>query len=317
MEKHLFKRLKFAYSVYNLFHRAELRYNEELYKKLGLKKRYFSPVSSNCFVGLDESRINATQQKEQNLASCRLFNHLAKSDQENLLAFEKNGCSIIKNFISEEQADEVNGEIDSLLKNKQVKFSYGNKIRFAFHVSPVLQKIANNPDFKQLLGVLLGGDPVLFQSTNFITGSEQASHSDSIHFTTYPLGGLIAVWIALEDITTENGPLHYYPGSHKLPYYLNADYGNEGTRFFIGRKSSADYEEMIRKKIAEQQMEQVKFLAKKGDLLLWHANLVHGGDAHQDKTKTRKSVVFHYFKENTICYHEITQRPALIKRQFG
>jgi hypothetical protein len=30
-----------------------------------------------------------------------------------------------------------------------------------------------------------------------------------------------------------------------------------------------------------------------------------------DKTKSRKSLVLHYFSENTVCYHEITQRPAL------
>jgi phytanoyl-CoA hydroxylase len=123
----------------------------------------------------------------------------------------------------------------------------------------------------------------------------------------------LGVWIALEDIGEDNGPLHYYPGSHKLPYYLNKDYDNEGNAWMIGNKSYDAYEEMIAQKIQENKLQQKNFYAKKGDMLLWHANLFHGGNEHTNKNKTRKSVVFHYFKEGAICYHEITQRPALIK----
>lgn len=125
---------------------------------------------------------------------------------------------------------------------------------------------------------------------------------------------LLGVWIALEDITEENGPLHYYPGSHRLPYYLNADYQNEGNAWKLGSKSYSEYEEMVAKKIKENGIQKTKFLAKKGDLLIWHANLFHGGEPHQNKLHSRKSMVYHYFKAGSVCYHEITQRPALIKK---
>jgi ectoine hydroxylase-related dioxygenase (phytanoyl-CoA dioxygenase family) len=100
-----------------------------------------------------------------------------------------------------------------------------------------------------------------------------------------------------------------------LPYYLNKDYDNEGNGLMIGNKTYDAYEDMIAQKIVEHQIVKKNFTAKKGDLLLWHANLFHGGNEHIDKSKTRKSVVFHYFKEGSVCYHEITQRPALIKYQ--
>jgi len=54
------------------------------------------------------------------------------------------------------------------------------------------------------------------------------------------------------------------------------------------------------------------FTVRKGDLLVWHTNLFHGGEPHTDKSLTRKSMVFHYFNKNAVCY-QITQRPALIK----
>ena len=144
-------------------------------------------------------------------------------------------------------------------------------------------------------------------------GSEQASHSDSIHMTTYPLGGLLGVWIALEDIHEDNGPLHYYPGSHLFPYYLNKDYNNEGNRWMIGDQLYTAYEEMIDKKLEGIELSKKTFHAKKGDVLIWHANLIHGGNPHHDKSKTRKSMVFHYSAEYVVCYHEISQRPALMK----
>lgn len=164
----------------------------------------------------------------------------------------------------------------------------------------------------QLLAHLIPGNPVLFQSINFLTGSQQKTHSDSIHMTTFPLGGLLGVWIALEDIDETNGALHYYPGSHKLPYYLNSDYDNVGTKWKIGPKDYTHYEKMMEQKIEENKLEKTIFRAKKGDLLIWHANLFHGGEPQADKSKTRKSMVFHYYDDQCICYHEITQRPALM-----
>jgi ectoine hydroxylase-related dioxygenase (phytanoyl-CoA dioxygenase family) len=130
--------------------------------------------------------------------------------------------------------------------------------------------------------------------------------------STYPLGGLIAIWIALEDVGPDQGPLHYYPGSHRLPYYRNEDYGNGGTAWRLGNKGYAAYEAFIAERISEAGFPKETFLAKKGDVLIWHANLFHGGNAHLDFSQTRKSMVMHYFARNAVCYHELTQRPALM-----
>ncbi len=93
---------------------------------------------------------------------------------------------------------------------------------------------------------------------------------------------------------------------------MNKDYGNAGNRWLIGPKDYTEYEEMMRKVIAEKKLTKETFLAKKGDILIWHANLFHGGEKQTNPNATRKSMVFHYFNQNTICYHEISQRPALM-----
>jgi phytanoyl-CoA hydroxylase len=306
------KRLKLIYGIYNFFHRKQLKHHEALFRKLGMKKKYYSSLSSRDFRELDKNQAPESATDQSILESCSLFARLSGEDKESLLSFTKNGYAVIGGYLSGREADTINDEIEDLLKRKKVRFNRKRKIMFAIRSSRLLNSIANKQELKEILSALLGGQAVLFQSINFLHGSEQATHSDSIHMTTYPLGGLLGVWIALEDISLENGPLHYYPGSHRLPYYLNDEYENEGNSFLLGNKSYGAYETMIRDKIEKQGLEKTIFLAKKGDLLIWHANLFHGGEPHLNRDRTRKSMVLHYFREGAICYHEITQRPALL-----
>jgi hypothetical protein len=184
---------------------------------------------------------------------------------------------------------------------------------FANRKSEVIKNITLDEPLVNILSFILGKEVVPFQTINFITGSEQKGHSDSIHMTTYPLGYLIAVWIALEDINSDNGPLFYYPGSHKLPFVLNNDFNTGETSLFLGNKNYSDYEDVMEEMVFEKGFLKKIFLAKKGDVFIWHANLVHGGSPIINKKLTRKSMVIHYFAKDVIKYHEITERPSLMK----
>lgn len=297
--------------VYNFFHKKKTFYNVSTYKKLGMKKKYFSPVSSKDFKNIDVKLLNAT--KFPILPQdTHIFKKSDDETKQHILQFHEEGFAILNKYLSGETVDAINEEVADLLKTKKVKFRYGNKIMFAINKSEKLKQVGKDGQLVELLSALIGSEVELFQSINFLMGSEQRTHSDSIHMTTYPLGGLLGVWVALEDTDLDNGPLHYYPGSHKLPYYLNSDYDNEGNYFMIGDKDYTQYEKMLADKIKEHKIEKKIFTAKKGDVLIWHANLMHGGEPHLNKDRTRKSMVFHYFNMNCVCYHEITQRPSLI-----
>lgn len=307
----MIRRLRLSYILYNFFKKKELQHNVPLYKKLGLKKKYYSSISSKDFQNVDESLLtNNTDTKS--LKDLALYQELGLESQESLTNFQKNGYSVIKAYKDSDVIEKINNEIEKLRNSGALNFKYGNKLMFAVHKSEFLKELWEDKNLKSLLNHLIGGSAKLFQSINFINGSEQHTHSDSIHMTTFPLGGLLGVWLALEDIDYDNGPLHYFPGSHKLPYYLNSDYNNEGNAISIGRHGYDAYENMLAEKIKHEKIEKQVFLAKKGDLFIWHANLLHGGEPQKDKNRTRKSMVMHYFDANRICYHEISQRPAFI-----
>ena len=308
----LLRRFKLSYAAYNVFQHRRLAHNLLIYQKLGLNKRYFSPISSRDFAGLPAGAgLSAVPLLAERLATNLAFRELPAASQASLLAFEDQGFAILPGFFSDDTVEDINQELHLLVARRQISVRYVNKFMFAFRKSARI-RAAGEGLLRELTGALLGYEATLFQSINFLSGSQQRTHSDSIHMSTFPLGGMAAAWVALEDITLDNGPLHYYPGSHKLPYYLNADYHNEGSDWLIGDKDYSAYEGFIAGRVAELGLQKQVFLARKGDVFIWHANLMHGGEPHRNPALTRKSMVFHYFSRAHICYHEITQRPALL-----
>ncbi|CAA7386028.1 hypothetical protein CHRY9393_00318 [Chryseobacterium fistulae] len=301
---------KLPYVLYNFFNKRKLRHNISLYKKYGIKKSYFSSISSKDFSHLPSVERKIDHEK---LIATSFYRKLSEENKLSVDNYDANGYLILKNYLSSDVVDQINSEIEKLMENGTLKFRYGNKLMFAIHYSEIIKNIGDDKNLIDFLSILLDGRAKLFQSINFIKGSQQKTHSDSIHMTTYPLGGLLGVWIALENVDENNGALHYIPQTHKLPYFLNSDYDNEGDLLKIGNKSYKAYEEFLENKVKELGLKKEIFNAQKGDLLIWHANILHGGEPHLDKKRTRKSLVYHFFDENSVCYHEVTQRPALFE----
>ena len=308
----MIRSFKLAYQLYNVFQRRKLKHNIPLFKKYGIKKAYYSSLSSEDFKHLEQEKNYYDREDTAEHISKEVgFDKLPNSFQESLKSWSSNGYAILPGFLQEKEVDQINNDIENLIKNKDLKFKYnGRKIMFAHKTVESINALGTGERLTSILAMLMSKPVQLFQSINFIKGSEQRTHSDSIHMTSFPQGNLIAIWVALEDISMDNGPLHYYPGSHKMPYIMNADFGNVGNRLFLGKPSYSGYEDHVAEVIAKTNIEKEVFLAKKGDLLIWHANLLHGGNAMNNPELTRKSMVFHYYTKDAICFHEITQRPS-------
>jgi hypothetical protein len=304
---------KLTYIISNLLNHNKLKQNSKLYRKYGLKKSIYAPLSQKDFLKLpvqpkpffDENSLKSTAENH------KVFKSFPQSVQDSIINWSEDGYAILPAFFAKE-ADEVNREIQDLLKSKRIQFRYGSKIMNALHHSELIKKMGKNTLINNILSFLMDKEAILFQSINFIVGSSQRAHSDIVHMTTYPEGYLIAIWIALEDIKEEQGALFYYPGSHKLPYIMNEDYNHGGNFLRLGMNAYKAYEDKVEEIIHEKNLQKKVFEAKKGDVLIWHANLIHGGSPITKPGSTRKSMVFHFFAKDVICYHEITQRPAVL-----
>jgi ectoine hydroxylase len=307
------KRYKFLHWVYNLLHYRSLTHNRAAYRKYAIHKPVIASISSKDFPD-KTSRAWLDIGHSRELAPARPeYKSFPPSIQQQLTAWSDKGFLIWEKFFDDGVTDAIHQEVERLVKKGRLHPTHDNKLLFAHRHSALIRKITYEDRLTRLLGFILDKEVVPFQTINFRYGSNQRAHSDSIHMTTYPLGYLIAVWIALEDTQPDNGPLFYYPGSHRLPYLLNSDFNEGQTALQLGKKDYVDYEDRIEQQIRQQSLQPAVFLAKKGDLLIWHANLIHGGMPVKNPALTRKSMVIHYYAKDVIKYHEITERPSLLK----
>ncbi len=311
------RQFKILYVLNNWLNRRQLEHNRALYEKYGLEKSILSNIGSKDFHPHNDDipwldRPYASKYLEKH----PVFQAMSLPQQTEVRRFVEEGYLILKGFFTEDQVMQLNGEIDDLLQQQQIDFNYtGRKIMESYKHSSTANAFFRDPRLLELLSFLMGKPVIPFHTINFIEGSEQRAHSDSIHMTTEPQGYLIAAWIALEDIGPDQGPLVYYPKSHRLPYITTEDYPSGHTRWRLGAFANKRFEDEIESVLNTHQFEAKTFEAKQGDVLLWHANLIHGGTSITKAGATRKSMVAHYFCEDVICYHEISQRPALLPLQ--
>jgi ectoine hydroxylase-related dioxygenase (phytanoyl-CoA dioxygenase family) len=119
-------------------------------------------------------------------------------------------------------------------------------------------------------------------------------------------GRLLAAWIALEDISPDSGALIYIPGSHRLPYYEFRPFFYEFDASTMGAAEIAAATAFDDEQARRHGLEPRIFTARRGEVLLWHGSLRHGGAPVRDPRLTRKSLVVHYSTHKTYPVRAIT-----------
>jgi len=175
------------------------------------------------------------------------------------------------------------------------------RVQDAWAYDDDIRAIAANRGILELLRKLYGRRAFPFQTLNFPVGTQQHLHSDSIHFSSIPERFMCGVWLAMEDVHADAGPLTYLPGSHKWPILSNAMIGRRGSES-DREYAQVPFETAWNALIAQSNTKQEVFLARKGQALIWAANLLHGGSPQHDPKLTRWSQVTHYYFEDCVYY---------------
>jgi ectoine hydroxylase-related dioxygenase (phytanoyl-CoA dioxygenase family) len=187
------------------------------------------------------------------------------------------------------------------------------RVQDGWKVNQNVKQIALAPKVLAVCEELYGRKPLPFQTLNFPVGTQQSPHADAMHFNSDPPGYMCGVWVALEDIDMDNGPLIYFPGSHKLPLPTWDELGRpeEGTGEGYPRYENINgfmaargqkYEGHVQKMIESHDLRPEYGTIGKGQALLWAAQLLHGGSPQRDNTRTRHSQVTHYYFEGCRQY---------------
>jgi phytanoyl-CoA hydroxylase len=151
-----------------------------------------------------------------------------------------------------------------------------------------------SPPIVRFLRAIFDDDPLLFQSLTFEMGSQQRMHQDTAFVVTSSPLEFAASWIALEDIRAGSGELAYLDGSHRLPEYLFSGRYKHWNAKRDGDEQQSEWRELMHRNAERMALEQRTFLPRKGDVLVWSADLAHGGSKVTDPSLTRRSLVGHY-----------------------
>ena len=166
------------------------------------------------------------------------------------------------------------------------------KVNDLYMLEPDIRRAVMSERIGAVLEELLEDEPVICNSLSFGMGSQQFDHLDTLYMTPVSTLGLVATWMALEDVGADAGPLRYYPGSNTIEPY----------RFSTGSMHQHDPEipqwaDYMASQVEKKGLEEQRFLARRGDLFIWHALLLHGGSGIRNEGLTRQSLVTHYWRQ--------------------
>ncbi len=227
---------------------------------------------------------------------------------EQIAYFEENGYVIVDFGFDPACIDELVSTLQPLYNPEHLRApAFGARIQDAWQFVKPAHTLATHPSVLAALEQLFGRQPRPFQTLNFPVGTQQKIHSDTIHFSSMPNGFMAGVWVALEDIDEHNGPLRYYPGTHKLPQLSMQDAG-----LAPGYEHYPAYERFMENYVSTLGIQQSFGIMPKGHALIWHANLLHGGAEQKDHQRTRHSQVTHYFFDACRYYTPLHSTPEKI-----
>jgi Phytanoyl-CoA dioxygenase (PhyH) len=210
-------------------------------------------------------------------------------------------------LLSEQQVEVLRDEVRRLVDPE----SPGNELFYEFHsnesgdpqrvlfhalgawrIAAGLHDLLWNPAFIVPASQLLGG-PVRFWHDQLFHkpanhGGVVIWHQDYSYWTrTLPMAHL-SCWIGLDDSTTENGCVHYVPGSHRWN--------------LLPREEFASDMDKIKGVLTSEQINEFKPVAielKKGECSFHHPLMVHG--SYENRTnRPRRAVVINVFRDG-VC----------------
>ena len=231
--------------------------------------------------------------------------------ERRLAHWNENGFLVLPGFCTDEElaavdaavdtawderpADVVVDDLDTNRRSRicdvsEVERSHRFKVNDLYLRDPAVREVVLSDRLGMALAELLHDVPVVCNTLNFGHGSAQADHLDTLYMTPRSQTGLVATWIALEDTDERAGPLRYYPGSNHIePYHF------ETGSMHVHLPEMDRWSEYMAREVSAHGLAETTFAARRGDVFIWHALLLHGGSEILDRSLTRRSIVTHYF----------------------
>lgn len=231
-----------------------------------------------------------------------------KLTDDQVAFFHENGYLANIRLLEEEQADQLNEELDEIKDPSHPRHDLfyefhsnesANPDAVLFHslghwrITPGFHDVLWNPAFVVAASQLLGNKAVRFWHDQLFCkpahhGGVVAWHQDYSYWTrTKPMQHLTC-WVALDDVSTENGCVYYIPKSHRWGLLDKPELAGdmEGINAFL----NAQQKEEFRNKVPVEM--------KKGFGTFHHPLMVHGSYENRS-SRPRRAFVLNVFADDT------------------
>jgi hypothetical protein len=162
-----------------------------------------------------------------------------------------------------------------------------------------LRELSLYPPLMQLMKRLIGEEMGLHLNLTGWVSTERNWHQDDYLNPPYINSWYTATWIALDDIHPDCGPFEFVPGSHRWPLMKS-----HKVRMFLNPEERAHHNwagiaerfvnDVAQEEIRRRGLQPKKFIARKGDVLIWHGRLMHRGSYPNVPGMPRKTLISHY-----------------------
>lgn len=217
----------------------------------------------------------------------------------------RDGVLIKRKFLPDEVTAPYIAVRERLADISLPKYLGGWSSGSAYMHVPELRALSLHPPLMALYKHLIGEQMMLHLNLTNWVSSDRDWHQDDYLNPPFVNGWYIAVWIALDTIDPESGVFQYVPGSHRWPLMRG-----EKVRSFLPEEErtarnefgaeiwptlSQDYvAAAVEAEMQRTGAQPVSFLAERGDVLIWHARLLHRGSPAKVRFAERRSLIAHY-----------------------
>ncbi len=211
---------------------------------------------------------------------------------------------------------------DNFLSYSEEKQQAIKKARYQFHDGcEATQRLLFNPQLVAFLRQLFHDEPVMRQPETGFYHRGSPDHTDSLDFKVHPKGAEVRIWCALEDVNPEAGPVYFVPGSHRcISDSLEDEVLTEHPEFVdlirsqMGPTTAPDYYKMTRpmwrfvkrdklpRAIETRSLERKPLILRKGDVIVFSSDVVHGTSPCRNQSLTRKYLIAFLAARQAIWY---------------
>jgi SAM-dependent methyltransferase len=207
--------------------------------------------------------------------------------------WRENGFLILPGLIPDDVVDRY------CERRKAVSHHEGWRSPTPYLDEPVIRELCLNAPLTDMLEHLLGEPMGLHLNLTGWVSTERDWHQDDYLNPPFVNGHYAAVWTALDQIQPDSGPFEFVPGSHRWPIIRQEKVLRElGFENGDDRNWPWDSEKLLtpffEREIRARGAKVEKFLGGKGDVLIWHARLVHRGSLADRPGTERRAMIAHY-----------------------